>query len=221
MRIYNDKLPDILDQNSQKMLIIESKNGSLLAREKLILHNLRLVANIVNKKEINSEYDYEEIFQIAVVGLIKAIDSFDTNKNCLLSSYAYTCINNEISHYFRDNNTKYTKISLSENIGRDKDDSDMTLEATLFDETINIELEYELADQISQIKNIISTFSKYEQDIIYAIMYGINGEKTTQADIARLFHCSRNNISNIIKKLRSKIINRINYEEAKCKLKRR
>ena len=102
------------------------KDGDLAARNILIEHNLRLVAHIVKKYYALSS-DQDDLVSIGTIGLIKAIDTFDSDKNIKLSSYASRCIENEILMHFRNLRKSSLDVSLDESIDMDKDGNPLTL----------------------------------------------------------------------------------------------
>ena len=93
--IYSDKLPKILSDIETQELLIKMQQGDESAREKLIYHNLKLVAYRVNRKFCTVEINHDDLMQIGIIGLIKAIDSFDIEKNIKISTYAIKCIDTE------------------------------------------------------------------------------------------------------------------------------
>ena len=102
-----------LSKEDEKMYIERHLKGDKEARNKLIEHNLRLVAHIV-KKYFSSSKNQDDLVSIGTIGLIKAVDTYDMNKNIRLSSYASRCIENEILMHFRNAKKSAQDISLNE-----------------------------------------------------------------------------------------------------------
>lgn len=97
----NGKFPKPLTEDKEKEYLLKSKNGDIKARNILVEHNLRLVAHII-KKYYAVNVDQDDLVSIGTIGLIKAINTFDMDKNIKLSSYASRCIENEILMHFRN-----------------------------------------------------------------------------------------------------------------------
>ena len=101
------------------------KNGDMAARDKLIRHNLRLVAHIV-KKYYASSTDQEDLISIGTIGLIKAVNSFDNTKGARFATYAARCIENEVLMQFRAGKKSQNDVSIQEPIDSDKDGNSLT-----------------------------------------------------------------------------------------------
>ena len=123
--IKNNAFPKPLTEEEEQAALESLKLGSEESREKLIKHNLRLVAHIVKKFE-NTNEDTDDLISIGTIGLIKAINSYQTNKGTKLATYAARCIENEILMFLRS--TKKTKkdVSLHDPIGTDKEGNELT-----------------------------------------------------------------------------------------------
>ena len=117
-----------LSAQEEKELLIELHNGNSAARNVLIEKNMRLVAHIV-KKYTSTERDYinEDLISVGTIGLIKAVDSFDIERNVRFATYAAKCIDNEILMLFRQDKKKEREVSLNEPIGKDKEGNETSL----------------------------------------------------------------------------------------------
>ena len=122
-----------LSKEDEQMYIERHLKGDKDARNKLIEHNLRLVAHIVKKYE--SKGNTDDLISIGTIGLIKGIDSYRPQKKVKLTTYAAKCAENEILMYFRSNKKYNNNISLNDVIGHDKDGGDITLIDVLKEET--------------------------------------------------------------------------------------
>ncbi len=122
----NGSFPKPLSSTEEKECLIKAKSGDIEARNKLVEHNLRLVAHII-KKYYSAQNDQDDLVSIGTIGLIKAINTFDINKNIKLSSYASRCIENEILMHFRNIRKSSQDISLNEAIDTDKDGNPLSL----------------------------------------------------------------------------------------------
>ena len=115
-----------LSKEQESRYIALSKQGDILARNKLIEYNLRLVAHIIKKYQVNNK-DTEDYLSIGTIGLIKAIDSYDEIKGNRLATYASRCIENEILMYLRQERKEQRETSLFDPIGKDKEGNEVSL----------------------------------------------------------------------------------------------
>ena len=127
-----------LSSEEEEYYIKEYLNGSKEARNKLIEHNLRLVAHIVKKYE-RKNISSDDLISIGTIGLIKGIDSYNKEKGVKLTTYAAKCAENEILMYFRSNKKYNNNLSLNDVIGHDKDGGDITLIDILEENTESVE----------------------------------------------------------------------------------
>ena len=195
----NGSFPKSLTSAQEKQYLIQMKEGNELARDKLIRHNLRLVAHII-KKYYASTNDQEDLISIGTIGLIKAIDSFNPDKGIRLSSYASKCIENEILMFFRSGKKTAQDVSINEPIETDKNGNALTIIDTMSEpdniiEQIDVKMKTEKLYQY--IKNSLSA---REQSIVF-MRYGLGGQKALpQREIARRLGISRSYVSRIEKK---------------------
>ena len=122
----NGKFPKPLSEEKEKEYLLKSKNGDIKARNILVEHNLRLVAHII-KKYYAVNVDQDDLVSIGTIGLIKAINTFDMDKNIKLSSYASRCIENEILMHFRNLKKSSQNVSLEDAVDIDKDGNTLKL----------------------------------------------------------------------------------------------
>ena len=196
--------PPPLTQNEEKRCFELARKGHLDAREKLIVHNLRLVAHIV-KKYYASYKNQEDLVSIGTVGLIKAIDSFDISNGAKFATYASKCLQNEILMYFRAQKKTSGEVSLSETIDTDKDGNPLTyIDIISCDDTIAEDIDLKIrSTQAVQIIN--SKLSPRERQIII-LRYGLNNRRpVTQREIATALNISRSYVSRIEKSALDKI----------------
>lgn len=208
----NNLFPEPLSKTEEEYYLKKYFEGDKVAKDKLIEHNLRLVAHIA-KRYANSEQELEDMISIGTIGLIKAINSFSGEKNFKISTYASKCIDNEILMYLRSSKKIKTEISMNTIIGTDKDGNDMELAETI--ENISkdpIETIYNkiIADQvIYYINNKLPKREKY----IMELRYGINGHiPKTQQEIANELNISRSYVSRIETKVQNKLKKYVKYE---------
>ena len=205
--IKNGVFPLKLDENEEneyvKKLFIKEEHDE--AREKLIVHNLRLVAHIANKYESKDE-NVEDLISIGTIGLIKAIDTFSPEKDVKIATYAAKCIENEILMVLRSNKKLSKNVSLLDSIGSDKDGSDITLLDVIPSSERLVEEEYEHNLDLIKLKSYLHVLDERETMIIN-LRYGLNGNKElTQKEISKLYKISRSYVSRIEKRALVKLL---------------
>ncbi len=197
--------PPPLSAKKEEELLILKEKGDSKAKNKLIEHNLRLVAHVVKKYYTDDEQD--DLISIGTIGLIKAVNTFKSDKKIRLATYAARCIENEILMHFR-NNKKYSQdVYISDPIDTDKNGNALTLIDIIADEG-NIEDEIDTKIKIQRLKKILGeTLDKRELEII-KMRYGIGTKELTQREIAKKLGISRSYVSRIetaaLEKLRNK-----------------
>ena len=205
--------PKPLPEKKEREYLLRMKQGDLTARGKLIEHNLRLVAHII-KKYYGKQGEQDDLVSIGTIGLIKAIDTFDTGKNIRLSSYASRCIENEILMHFRAAKKTAQDISLNETIDTDKDGNPLTLlDIMAVDDHILDDLDQKLNKQ--KLGRFINEELTEREKKIIVLRYGLDGkEPMTQKNVAKLLNISRSYVSRIetkaLKQLRKRFENSSN-----------
>lgn len=188
--------PKPLSEKQERLYLEKYADGDMEARNKLVEHNLRLVAHII-KKYYGTQSEQDDLVSIGTIGLIKAIDTYDMKKNIRLSSYASRCIENEILMHFRNNKKSAQDISLNETIDTDKDGNPLTLlDIMSVDDNILDTLDLKLnSKKLGQFIN--EELSPREKKIII-LRYGLNGEEPmTQKNVAKILNISRSYVSRI------------------------
>ena len=202
--INNQAFPDPLTPEEEEYYLNQMAQGDKGAREKLIEHNLRLVAHIVKKYQNQSD-DKEDLISIGTIGLIKAIDSFSPDKGTKLATYAARCIDNEILMLFRSTKKMRNDVSLYDPIGFDKEGNEICLIDVVKDEEkdLNDVIIQELA--IEKIEKNLNALTERERDIIIR-RFGLgNHEEETQQEIAKSYNISRSYVSRIEKRALMKL----------------
>lgn len=175
------------------------KNHEFEAKNKLIEHNLRLVAHIV-KKYYSGKSDPDDLISIGTIGLIKAVNSFDPQKGIKLSSYASRCIENEILMYFRSSKKSSLDVSINDPIETDKNGNTLTIIDTIKEEDMSLE---KICTKINVQKlgtYLVKNLTPRER-IIICMRYGICGFfPLPQREIAKKLKISRSYVSRIEKK---------------------
>lgn len=200
----NGKFPKPLSEEKEKEYLLKSKNGDIKARNILVEHNLRLVAHII-KKYYAVNVDQDDLVSIGTIGLIKAINTFDMDKNIKLSSYASRCIENEILMHFRNLKKSSQNVSLEDAVDIDKDGNTLKLMDLLsVDDDFADNLDKKLNLQKIN-KYLTETLTKRELQIIN-LRYGLNGSKPlTQREVSLIMDISRSYVSRIEKKALEKL----------------
>ena len=168
----NNLFPDPLSNQEEEECILKMKNGDKEARNKLIEHNLRLVAHIVKKFEHDVNIQ-DDLISIGTIGLIKGIDTYSSNKNVKLTTYCARCIQNEILMYYRSNNKYNKNISINDSIGYDKDGNEMTIVDILKSDKPDFALDLYQKENVKLLSEYIKVLNKREKEII-TYRYGLN-----------------------------------------------
>ena len=201
----SNTFPLPLDEADEQMYLKKFKEGDKAAKSILIERNLRLVAHIVKKYSFPNK-DVDELISIGTVGLIKAIDSFDSSKGTRLATYASRCIENEILMLFRNNKKQKSEIYLQDPIGVDKEGNEFCLLDILSSEKDCVLEKVESNLQIRALyKKLVESLTKRESSILI-MRYGlIDGKCKTQREIAVNLGISRSYVSRIEKKALKKL----------------
>ncbi len=204
--------PEPLSKTEEEYYIKKYLHGDKEAKNKLIEHNLRLVAHIA-KKYYSNEQELEDLISIGSIGLIKAINSFSGEKNFKVSTYASRCIENEILMYLRSSKKIKSEVSMNTIIGTDKDGNDMELLEILDVDTKDaIDTIYNKA-LVKQVIEYINEKLPKREKYIMELRYGLNGKsQKTQQQIADELGISRSYVSRIETKVQNKLKKNINME---------
>ena len=206
-----DALPPPLSKE-EEIECIENLPFDPDARDKLIEHNLRLVVYIAKKFE-STGIGIEDLVSIGTIGLIKAINTFRSDKNIKLATYASRCIENEILMYIRKNSQSRGDISIDEPLNVDWDGNELLLSDVLGSEDDSVSYELEQEEERRIIREAVSHLDERER-LIIEMRYGLFGKKEmTQKDVADRLGISQSYISRLEKKiisdLRAEIENKI------------
>ena len=185
-------------EEEQACLVAFHEQNDLAARNRLVEHNLRLVAHII-KKYYSTVRDQDDLISIGTIGLIKAINTFDYTKGVRLATYASRCVENEILMYFRANRKTAQDVSIMEPIETDKEGHSLTLMDVLAqDDTILDDLDLKI-NATKLYRYMEETLNEREKEII-RWRYGLVDEPMTQREVAKRLHISRSYVSRIEKK---------------------
>lgn len=201
----SNTFPLPLNEAEEQMYLDKLKNGDKEAKSILIERNLRLVAHIVKKYSFPNK-DVDELISIGTVGLIKAIDSFDSSKGTRLATYASRCIENEILMLFRNNKKQKSEVYLQDPIGIDKEGNEFCLIDILSSEKDCVLENVERNLQVKALyRKLGESLTKRESSILI-MRYGlIDGKCKTQREIAVNLGISRSYVSRIEKKALKKL----------------
>lgn len=200
----NNIFPDPLNKIEEEKCIELLKAGDKSARNKLIEHNLRLVAHIVKKYENNNDSD--DLISIGTIGLIKGIDSYSKSHNTRITTYIARCIENEILMYFRNNKKHSRNISINESIGFDKEGNEITILDILKTDNPDYLKDIHTKNNIQLLKKYFNVLNEREKEIIIK-RYGLNNsDELTQKEIAKKLGISRSYVSRIEKRALTKML---------------
>ena len=201
----NNVFPEPLSSEEEEICINKMLNGDKDARNKLIEHNLRLVAHIVKKYD-TKETMTDDLISIGTIGLIKGIDTFSGDKKTKITTYAARCIQNEILMHFRRQKKYGPTVSLNDAIGHDKEGNEINLIDVIKDKNVDLFETLDLKNNIGLLKRYLKLLNKREKEIIIK-RYGLNNTKDmTQKEIADELKISRSYVSRIEKRALTKML---------------
>ncbi len=176
------------------------ESGDKSAREKLIVHNLRLVVYIARKFE-NSGVGIEDLISIGTIGLIKAVNTFCPERNIKLATYASRCIENEILMYLRKISNSKVEVSIDEPLNVDWDGNELLLSDILSSDADSVNVGIEHEEERSILLNIIDALGEREQ-MIMRLRFGIGSDREhTQKEVAEMLGISQSYISRLEKRI--------------------
>lgn len=208
----DNELPEPLSKEELYECFKKFRLGDNRSKEKIIIHNIKLVIKLVGKFNY---YDKKELVSIGLIGLINAVNSFDINRNVKFYTYASHCINNEILMFFRVNEKRKVEINLSsfdasdniDNIDNidNENNNDVVENILSVNQDYDLELSFENKELYRLIRNIIKDLPNKEKQIIILYFGFIDGKTYTQKEISKLFNVKQPRISKIISETLNKI----------------
>ena len=203
-------LPEPLGEEEERDALDQLKKGDTAIREKLIVHNLRLVVYIAKKFD-NTGLDQDDLVSVGTIGLIKAVGSFDPEKNIKLATYASRCIENEILMYLRRMMRVKSEVSLDEPLNVDYEGNELLISDVLGTDPDTVSKNLETSVEKQLLWQALEKLDKRERDIM-SMRFGLSGaEEKTQKEVADYIGISQSYIS----RLEKKIIGRLKKEISK------
>lgn len=197
-------LPPPLSIDEEQKLLDMMEVNEKYVKEKLIVHNLRLVVYIARKFDSNAT-NVEDLISIGTIGLIKAVNTFCPQKNIKLATYASRCIENEILMYLRKTTSQKSEISLEEPLNVDWDGNELLLSDVLGSDEDEICISLEQEDEKNLLNSLVKLLPKREKKII-EMRFGLNGQcEQTQKQVADLLGISQSYISRLEKRIIDKL----------------
>ena len=196
----SDTLPPPLEREEEAQLIARMDSGDLAVRQTLIEHNLRLVAYIARRFE-NTGINIEDLISIGTIGLIKSINTYRSDRNIKLATYASRCIENEILMHLRKTAAQKVEVSFDEPLNTDWDGNELLLSDILGteDDTVLRPIEDDVDRQL--LSRALSRLSERERRII-TLRFGLGGEEEkTQKEVADIMGISQSYISRLEKRI--------------------
>lgn len=196
--------PKPLSSEEEKKYLQLMREGDLAAKEKLINHNMRLVAHVVKKYSGSAETD--DLISVGSIGLIKAVNTFDPSKGTQLATYTARCIENEILMLLRANKKFKNDIYLSDSVGMDKDGNDLTLMDLLCEREDAVFAQVDTSIEREKFLQFIKSVLTEREYTVLCLRYGLKGQKNyAQREVASFLKISRSYISRIEKKAIEKL----------------
>lgn len=196
-----ETLPPPLSGDEERDLLLKGDSES---REKLIVHNLRLVVYIARKFEVNGA-GIEDLISIGTIGLIKAVNTFCADRNIKLATYASRCIENEILMYIRKTSSQRNEVSIDEPLNVDWDGNELLLSDVLGSDGDEVGRSIEQEDERIQLLHLVDELPPREKQIMQ-MRFGIGGYKEyTQKEVADVLGISQSYISRLEKRIIEKL----------------
>lgn len=205
-----ESLPETLSDEEEKQYLEMIESGNSIGRQKLIEHNLRLVVYVA-KRFSNTDVDVDDLISIGSLGLIKAVNTYKSDKNIKLATYASKCIENEILMYLRKISKQKQLVSLDEPLNVDSEGNELVLFDLLPSEDNLPQDDMEKNTEKQILWRVINKLSNREKEIMILRFGLMGGEELTQKEVADNLGISQSYIS----RLEKKIVFRIKKEMAK------
>lgn len=203
--VSGNSFPRPLTEEEENALLESSALGDPVSRNRLVEHNLRLVAHIA-KKYTGNERSFDDLISIGTIGLIKAVDTYKRGKSVRLATYAAKCIENEILMYIRSSKKLRSEVSLNEPLGTDKDGNEISFNDILGTDDTSIVDDLDYQFQVKKLHQAVETLLTNREKTVIILRFGLyETEPQTQNEVAELLGISRSYVSRIEKKAVSKL----------------
>ncbi|MBP1558497.1 MAG: RNA polymerase sporulation sigma factor SigK [Oscillospiraceae bacterium] len=203
--------PKPLSAAEERECLLAVRRGDAAARNRLIEHNLRLVAHII-KKYYAASRDQEDLISIGTIGLIKAVSTFDCEKGTRFATYASRCVENEILMFFRSKRKSAGDVFISDPIDTDKDGNALTLLDVMSQEDDMLD-RVDLQLRSEELHRCINSALDSRERQIINLRYGLRGQlPLTQREVAKLLHISRSYVSRLEKKALEKLKGSLSFD---------
>lgn len=197
--------PQPLSAAQEASYLRQYQNGDMHARDILIERNLRLVAHIV-KKYIHSGKETDELISIGIIGLVKAVNTYNFDKGSRLATYAARCIDNELLMLMRGDKKHSREVSLYDPIGTDKEGNEITLLSIIEHNNEDVVEQLARKQSLQKLSKIISEVLTPREYFVVIRRYGLFGHsESTQRELASQLNISRSYVSRIEKKALEKL----------------
>ena len=197
--------PQPLSAAQEASYLRQYQNGDMHARDILIERNLRLVAHIV-KKYIHSGKETDELISIGIIGLVKAVNTYNFDKGSRLATYAARCIDNELLMLMRGDKKRSREVSLYDPIGTDKEGNEITLLSIIEHNNEDVVEQLARKQSLQKLSKIISEVLTPREYFVVIRRYGLFGHsESTQHELASQLNISRSYVSRIEKKALEKL----------------
>lgn len=200
----SENLPAPLTKQEEQEVFSELEKGNEQVRERLVVHNLRLVVYIARRFE-NTGVGIEDLVSIGTIGLIKAVNTFCPGKKIKLATYASRCIENEILMYLRKTAGRKNEFSIDEPLNVDWDGNELLLGDVLGSDNDVVNRNIESKDEKNQLLRLVGELEEREKQIM-TMRFGLFGSKEyTQKQVADILGISQSYISRLEKRIIEKL----------------
>ena len=200
----SSSFPKPLSAKEEAECLERMRAGDKSAKDKLVSHNMRLVAHVV--KKYNGAADSDDLISVGSIGLIKAINSYQPDKGTQLATYTARCIENEILMLLRSNKKFKNDVSLTDPVGADKDGNELTLMDLLCEKEDAVFEQVDKGIEREKFLEFIKEVLTEREYTVLCLRYGLKGESSyAQREVARFLKISRSYISRIEKKAIDKL----------------
>ncbi len=202
--ITGSSFPKPLPKDEEEMLIKKASLGEKWAKDKLITHNMRLVAHVV--KKYSGAMEQDDLISIGSIGLVKAVNTFNPEKGKNLATFAARCIENEILMVLRSNKKHKNDLSLSDTVGSDTEGNELTLMDLLFEKEDSVFYEVDRSVEREKFLKFLKENLTKREYVVLNLRYGLNGDRNyAQREVAGFLKISRSYISRIENKAIEKL----------------